>query len=97
LCNYLRYKSILDTFKPIRDYMEIEIDMRNADREGLLMKRYLLWIDPYPVHPDIFIRQPCLVTSLSRGNTASRAININPGYKVGFLQPQEEEEEERKS
>jgi hypothetical protein len=61
-----------------------------------LLKRYLLWIDPYPVHPDIFIRQPCLVTSLSRGNPASRAININPGYKVGFLQPQEEEEEEER-
>jgi hypothetical protein len=43
------------------------------------MKRYLIWIDPYPVHPDIFIRQPCLGTSLSRGNPASRAININPG------------------
>jgi hypothetical protein len=60
------------------------------------MKIYLLWIDPYPVHPNIFIRQPCLVTSLFRVNPASRAININPGYKVGFLQPQEEEEEERK-
>jgi hypothetical protein len=48
----------------------------------VLMKRYLISIDPYPVHPDIFIRQPCLGTSLSRGNPASRAININPGSTI---------------
>jgi hypothetical protein len=46
---------------------------------GGLVKRYFVWIDPYPVHPDIFIWQPCLGTSLSRGNPASRAINIKPG------------------
>jgi hypothetical protein len=34
------------------------------------------------------------VTTLSRGNPVSWAININPGYKVDFLQQQEEEEEE---
>jgi hypothetical protein len=35
------------------------------------------------------------LATLSRGNPVSRAININPGYKVDFL-PQQEEEEERK-
>jgi hypothetical protein len=61
------------------------------------MYEELFWIDPYPVHPNIFIRwlswQPCLLTSLL---PVSRAININPGYKVDFLPQQEEEEEERK-
>jgi hypothetical protein len=77
-------------------YSSEDINQRRYSLTLLVVKRYLLWIDPCPVHPDIFIRQPCLVTSLSRGNPALRAININPGYKVGFLQPQEEEEEERK-
>jgi hypothetical protein len=67
---------------------------------GLIASEEIFWIDPYSGYPNIFIRwlswQPCLVTTLSHGNPVSWAININPGYKVDFLQQQEEEEEERK-